>query len=99
MGIREFFEYFFIIYHFVSGSNRISSNARNTTFLAKENNYLDAQIEEVIMATRALAETGALMVLEKTRAFNYSTTGTKLDARIHQTSCILFQSFPCTMVP
>ena len=95
--LENFFEYFFIILIILFQDQIRTSLAMlgNTTlFSKKKNNYLDAQIEEVIMAARALSreKTGALMVLEKDQGLlNYSTTGTKLDARIH--SDILYTIF------
>ena len=95
--LENFFEYFFIILIILFQDQIRTSLAMlgNTNFLSKKkNNYFDSQIEEVILATRALSREriGALMVLEKDQGLlNYSTTGTKLDAKIH--SDILFTLF------
>lgn len=95
--LQNFFEYFFIILIILFQDQIRTSLALlgNTNFFnRKKNNYFDAQIEEVILASRALSreKTGALMVLEKNQGLlNFSTTGTKLDCRIH--SDILYTLF------
>lgn len=95
--LENFFQYFFIILIILFQDQIRTSLALlgNTNFLkGKKSNYFDAQIEEVITACRALSleRTGALIVLEKNQGLlNYSTTGTKLDSRIH--SDILYTLF------
>lgn len=95
--LQSFFEYFFIILIILFQDQIRTSLALlgNTNFFSrKKNNYFDSQIEEVILACRALSreKTGALIVLEKNQGLlNYSTTGTKLDSRIH--SDILYTLF------
>lgn len=98
--LENFFEYFFIILIILFQDQIRTSLALlgNTSFFkGKKSNYFDSQIEEVILASRALSKekTGALIVLEKNQGLlNYSTTGTRLDARIH--SDILYTLFQAT---
>ena len=97
--LENFFEYFFIILIILFQEQIRTSLAvfgNNPVFAKKRKDFYDVQIEEVITACIALSreKTGALIVIERSHGLlNYSTTGTKLDAKIHSDIIYtLFQS-------
>lgn len=98
--LESFFEYFIIILIILFQEQIRTSLATigNTNlFIRKKKRYFDEQIEEIISACKALSRerTGALIVLEKNQGLlNYSTTGTKIDSKIH--SDLLYTFFQPT---
>lgn len=95
--LKSFFDYFFVILIIlfqeqIRSALAVFGNAN--IFIRKKKSYFDGQIEEIISACMALSreKTGALIVMERNYGLlNYSTTGTKLDAKIH--SDILYTIF------
>jgi diadenylate cyclase len=95
--LQNFFDYLFIIL-IVLFQEQIRSalvSITSTRFFGKnDNTKFDQQIEEVVAACIALSRerTGALIVFEKNHGLlNYSSTGTRLDSRIH--SDIIYSIF------
>ncbi len=95
--LQNFFDYLFIIL-IVLFQDQIRSalvSISSTRFLGKSaRSKFDQQIEEVVAACSALSRerTGALIVFEKNHGlFNYSSSGTRLDSRIH--SDIIYSIF------
>lgn len=95
--MQRFFDYLFIIIIVLFQDQLRSalvaiSSAR---FLGKDSRSIfDQQIEEVVVACSALSRerTGALIVFEKKHGLlNYSSSGTRLDSRIH--SDIIYSIF------
>jgi len=95
--LKNFFDYFFVILIIlfqeqIRSALAVFGNAN--LFTKKKKSYFDGQIEEVISACLALSreKTGALIVMERNYGLlNYSSTGTKLDSKIH--SDILYTIF------
>jgi diadenylate cyclase len=95
--LQNFFDYLFIIL-IVLFQDQIRSalvSISSTKFIGKSGrSKFDQQIEEVVAACSALSRerTGALIVFEKNHGLlNYSSTGTRLDSRIH--SDIIYSIF------
>lgn len=95
--LQNFFDYLFIIL-IVLFQDQIRSalvSISSTKFIGKQGrNKFDQHIEEVVAACSALSRerTGALIVFEKNHGLlNYSSTGTRLDSRIH--SDIIYSIF------
>jgi diadenylate cyclase len=95
--LKHFFDYFFIILIILFQEQIRAALAMfgQARFLGrKKQDLYNNQIEEVVTACSALSRerTGALIVFERYHGLlNYSTTGTKLDCRIH--SDILYSVF------
>lgn len=95
--LEHFFEYFFIILIILFQEQIRTSLAifgNTSLFTKRKKSYYDIQIEEIISACSALSrdKTGALIVIERDHGLlNYSSTGTKLDSKIH--SDILYTIF------
>ncbi len=95
--LHNFFDYLFIILIVLFQDQIKSTLASLTTtrFLGRNSrSKFDQQIEEVVAACLALSRerTGALIVFEKNQGLlNYSSTGTRLDSRIH--SDIIYSIF------
>jgi diadenylate cyclase len=95
--LQNFFDYLFIIL-IVLFQDQIRSalaSITSTRFIGRSGrSKFDLQIEEVVAACSALSRerTGALIVFEKNQGLlNYSSTGTRLDCRIH--SDIIYSIF------
>jgi diadenylate cyclase len=98
--LQNFFDYLFIIL-IVIFQDQIRSglvSITSTRLIGRSGRSMfDQQIEEVVAACSALSRerTGALIVFEKNHGLlNYSSTGTRLDSRIH--SDIIYSIFQTT---
>jgi diadenylate cyclase len=98
--LQNFFDYLFIIL-IVLFQDQIRSalvSISSTKIMSRGGKgKFDQQIEEVVAACSALSRerTGALIVFEKNHGLlNYSSTGTRLDSRIH--SDIIYSIFQTT---
>jgi diadenylate cyclase len=95
--LKSFFDYFFIIIIILFQEQirlALALFGEAKIFGKKKKSYYDMQIEEVVAACSALSrdKTGALIIFERNHGLlNYSTTGTRLDAKIH--SDLLFTLF------
>jgi diadenylate cyclase len=87
--LKSFFDYFFIIIIILFQEQirlALALFGEAKIFGKKKKSYYDMQIEEVVAACSALSKdnTGALVIFERNHGLlNYSTTGTRLDAKIH----------------
>lgn len=87
--LKSFFDYFFLILFILFQEQirlALAMFGETKLFARKKKSYYDGQIEEVVAACSALSreKTGALILFEKNHGLlNYSSTGTKLDAKIH----------------
>jgi diadenylate cyclase len=95
--LNNFFDYLFIIlivlFQDQIRSALVSISSARFFGFGTQSKF-DQQIEEVVAASSALSRerTGALIVFEKKHGlFNYSSTGTRLDSRIH--SDIIYSLF------
>lgn len=98
--LKHFFDYFFIILIIIFQEQIRAALAvlGQARFMGrKKQDLYNNQIEEVVTACSALSRerTGGLIVFERYHGLlNYSTTGTKLDSRIH--SDIIYSIFQTT---
>ncbi len=87
--LKSFFDYFFIILIILFQEQLRTALAifgQTRIWGRKKKSYYDNQIEEVVTACSALSKekTGALILFERNHGLlNYSSTGTKLDSKIH----------------
>ncbi len=95
--LKNFFDYFFVVLVILFQEQIRSALAmfgQAKLFGKRKQDYYNKQIEEVVTACSALSRerTGALIVFERNHGLlNYSSTGTKLDCKIH--SDILYSIF------
>ena len=95
--LKNFLDYFFVILIILFQEQiraGLAMFGQARIFGRKKNDYFNNQIEEVVTACSALSRerTGALIVFERLHGLlNYSSTGTKLDSRIH--SDIMYSIF------